>query len=247
MYNFARSLNVHKIGSPVAILVAIAVLASLALAGGGGNVMPPTARPHGYSLNDMTLKMALFQTSGNNPAYYPQTPFQVLYMNFMAVPPTHSDISCPAPNGGTGDLYSGANSFVVRSGTPFFVPLWSIDDSPPVLPPFPYDVSLAGHYFFDSSSVGGRDFEVIVDGQSTKLVEANVGWAMTPIDQPLLDGGGHGIVLLGVFLTPMSVGTHTVTIRGQLAGAGLLTYFGVHCMAEDYSYLVKVVPGNSGK
>ncbi|MCC6367404.1 MAG: hypothetical protein IT165_28105 [Bryobacterales bacterium] len=236
----------YKFVCSLAILFAIAVLVSLAFAGGGGNVMPSTARPYGYSLNDMTLKMALFQTSGNNPAYYPQTPFQVLYINFMVSPPTRTDISCPAPNGGTGDLYSGASSFVVRSGTPFFVPLWSVDDSPTVLPPFPYDASLAGQYFFDPSLVGGRDFEVIADGQSTKLSESYVGWAITPIDQPLLDGGGHGITLLGVFLTPMSVGAHTVTIRGQLAGAGLLTYFGVHCMAEDYSYLVKVVPGNSG-
>jgi hypothetical protein len=245
MYNFARSLmNVSKMGLPIAILLAIAMLLSLAFAGGGGNVMPASAKPHGYSLDDMTLKMALFQTSGNNLTYYPQTPFQILYMAGGA---TRSDLSCPVPNGGTGDLWTGTNSFVVRSGTPFFVPLWGVDDSPPVLPPFPYHASMAGHYFFDSSLVGGRDFEVIVDGQSTKLGESYVGWAITPSDQPLLDGGGHGIVILGVFLTPMSVGTHTVTIRGQLAGAGLLPYFGLHCMAEDYSYLVKVVPGNSGK
>ncbi|MBS1830602.1 MAG: hypothetical protein JST93_35205 [Acidobacteria bacterium] len=234
------AINGSRMALPV-LLLAIVVLVSMALAEGGGNVMPATAKPHGYSLDDMTLKMALFQTSGNAPAYYPQTPFQVLYMNFAAGPPAMSEISCPAPNGGTGALFSGANSFVVRPGTPFFVPLWSVTDSPPVLPPFPSHASLAGHYMFDVSLVGGRDFEVIVDGQSTKLGERYAGWAMTPASQPLPDGGGHGIVIVGAFLTPMSVGTHMVTIKGQLAGAGLLSYFGINCMAEDYSYLVKVV------
>jgi hypothetical protein len=248
VYNFARlRINLTRIGLPVAILLAIVMLVSLAVADGGGNVMPASAKPHGYSLDDMTLKMALFQTSGNNPAYYPQTPFQVLYINFMAGGATSSPVPCPAPNGGMGDLFTGTNSFVVRSGTPFFVPLWSVTDSPPVLPPFPYHASMAGHYFFDPQLVGGRDFEVIVDGQSTKLDKSYVGWRITPDNQPLLDGGGHGIVIIGAFLTPMSVGTHTVTIKGQLAGAGLLNYFGIHCIAEDYSYLVKVVPGNSGK
>lgn len=248
MRNFANSLmNLKKTGLPVAILLAIAIVVSGAFGDGGGNVMPATAKPYGYSLDDMTLKMAWFQTSGNNPTYYPQTPFQVLYMNYTTGGTTQSDISCPAPNGGMGYLFAGTNSFVVRSGTPFFVPLWSVSDSPPVLPPFPSQPSMAGYYFFSSQLVGGRDFEVIVDGQSTKLGESYVGWAVTPNDQPLLDGGGHGIVILGVFLTPMSVGTHTVTIKGQLAGAGLLQYFDLHCLAEDYSYLVKVIPGNSGK
>lgn len=248
MFRFVGSLmHTKPAGLPVAMLLVIAVLVSLALAEGGGNVMPATAKPHGYSLDDMTLKMALFQTSSNDPTYYPQTPFQILYMNFMTGGMTRSDISCPAPNGGTGDLWTGTNSFVVRAGTSFFVPLWGITDSPPVLPPFPAQASMAGHYFVDVNLAGGRDFEVIVDGKSTKLGPSYVGWAMTPPNQPLLDGGGHGIVILGAFLTPMSVGTHTVTIKGQLAGAGLLTYFGLHCIAEDYSYLVKVVPGSSGK
>src|SRR5271169_1095243 len=44
---------------------------------GGGNVQPPSAKSHGYSLDDMAKLMALFSTSNNNLAYYPATPFQI--------------------------------------------------------------------------------------------------------------------------------------------------------------------------
>jgi len=239
MYNIARS-RLCRIVLSVATMFAIVMVAPLALADGGGNVMPANANPHGYSLDDMTLKLALFQTSGNQPQYYPQTPFQILYTD-PNKPPTVSDLACP--DLGQGILVTNHNSFVVPFGTPFFVPLWSVDDSPPIIPPFPVQSSMAGYYFFDPQGVGGRDFEVIVDGQIAKLGPPYVGG---PVTAPLLNGGSH-MVLLGAFITPMSVGTHTVTIKGTLAGAGILQYYDLHCIGEDITYFVRVVPGKSGK
>ena len=241
MYKSARSFTkMCRTGFLVATLLAIVLAATLALADGGGNVMPATAKPHGYSLDDMTVKMAPFQTSGNNMAFYPKTPFQILYMAAFNPPVS---FSCP-DNKGVGILFQGTNSFMVTSGTPFFVPLWAADDSPPVLPPFPIHASMAGDYFFDPALVGARDTVVIVDGQTTTLDKDYVGYAYFA---DALPNSAHGIVLLGAFLTPMSVGTHTVTIKGTIAGDGVLTYWGAPCYAEDYSYLVKVVPGKSGK
>jgi hypothetical protein len=45
----------------------------------GGQVMPPSATPLGFSLRDMAAKTAQFTTSGNNPQFFPTTPFQILY------------------------------------------------------------------------------------------------------------------------------------------------------------------------
>ena len=57
----------------------LVLAARAAFADGGGNVQPPKAKPHGYSLTDMASAIALFSTSGNNSQYYPDTPFQLLY------------------------------------------------------------------------------------------------------------------------------------------------------------------------
>ena len=43
-------------------------------------VLPPAAKPFGWSLERMTGALAVFTASGNNPAFYPDTPFQVLYV-----------------------------------------------------------------------------------------------------------------------------------------------------------------------
>ena len=42
------------------------------------SVLPPSAHPHGSRLDRMTAALAQFSTSGNNPAYAPATPFQIL-------------------------------------------------------------------------------------------------------------------------------------------------------------------------
>ncbi len=96
MYGFTRSFCVTT-------LAAIGLVASVARADGGGNVMPATASPHGYSLFDMAGKLALFNTYGNDLKFYPQTPFQILYQDLSKASAT--PITCPAnsfPASGSG-------------------------------------------------------------------------------------------------------------------------------------------------
>jgi hypothetical protein len=228
--------TIFKCALALATSFALTVLPGIAFAQ-GGNVMPATAHSHGFSLEDMATKLAPFDASGNNMQYYPQTPFQVLFIS------NSSGTTVTCPDQGSGLLFTGTNAFVVSSGTPFFVPLFSFDDSPPVIPVFPAQHSLAGNYVFDPLQVGGRDFEVIVDGSSTKIGPEYVAGPITSAT-PLPDTATH-LIQLGVFLTPMSVGTHVVTIKGQIAGAGVFPTIGQHCLQEDFDYLVKVVPGHS--
>ena len=66
--------------SVAAILaVAIVMLASLCSVQAAANVLPPKATPLGWSLDDMANAVANFSISGNDPAYYPETPFQIIY------------------------------------------------------------------------------------------------------------------------------------------------------------------------
>lgn len=205
-------------------------------AGGGGNVLAPNAQPRGYSLTDMARATARFNTSFNNLLYYPNTPFQILYADFSTA--TTTPVDCD--NGGSGLLQSGTNSFTVAPGTPFYVPFFNVTDSPPVLGTYPSDESEAVGYFFGPTQIGGRDFEIIVDGKSTPVGPE---YLAGPVETaPLLDGGGTHIITLGVFLTPLSVGTHTVTIRGQVAGDLLLPTYGISCLKEDFTYVVEVKP-----
>src|SRR3954452_5794607 len=66
----------------------------------GGDVLPPWARPYGYSLGDMTREVALFTTTGNELTYYPDTPFQLLYHVPLqsAVPAVDAGIDVTATN-----------------------------------------------------------------------------------------------------------------------------------------------------
>jgi len=69
-------LQVESLEDRVALAGGFAMLSSLHPAAevrsaqGGGTVLPPTARPYGYSLTDMARETALFTTSGNNLDYY---------------------------------------------------------------------------------------------------------------------------------------------------------------------------------
>lgn len=114
-------MKVSKVAAPFALLLTVVPAGSIAPGDGGGSVMPASARPDGYSLDDMTLKMAMFQASGNNPTYYPQTPFQVVYIDFAKTPPP-SDAACPAPNGDWSSihwnqfLYGSVGNTVLRAG-----------------------------------------------------------------------------------------------------------------------------------
>ena len=210
---------------------------------GGGNVLPPGARPHGYSLDEMAKLLALFNTSANNPQYYPKTPFQILALPYgNSNNPTYTPITCP-PNPPGGLLVTGGNTFVVRPGTPLFVPIVSYDDSPTVVGVFPTHASQVEDYVFGTAGLGARNFTIAVDGDKTPVgPEFLAGPVSTPT---LLDGGGTHLIELGVFLTPMSIGTHEVTIKGEVATSTAFSLvYGISCYAEDFTYTVKVAPGH---
>ena len=144
------------------IIVAVASVSATAGAGtgAGGGVMPPAAQPHGVSRADMTEALALFSISGNDPALLPDTPAQVLYADPATISFTPD---------GTGLLQTGSNAFTVRPGTSFFVPVFNVDDSPPVIGDFPTTNAEAQNYFFDPAQLGGQDFQIVIDGATTPL------------------------------------------------------------------------------
>jgi hypothetical protein len=214
------------------VVCGLAIASAGAWAGGGGNVLPPNAKPHGYTLADLSFATALFTTSGNNLLYYPNTPFQVLYFD----PAT---LQLAFPDGGL--VESGTNQFTVDPGTPFYVPLWNADDSPPIAGTFPTNAKQAPAYWFDPSQLGAEGFEVIVDGASTPVGPAYVAGPVTT--PPLFDGGGTHYTTIGVFLTPLTPGTHTVEIKGALAGAAIPPATGgLTFLAGDFVYTIHVVP-----
>lgn len=228
-----RPRAVALVAAVLLLLLAAAAPGSAAPRGGGGNVLPSTAQPHGWSLDRMTDALAPFSTSGNEPQFSPDTPFQVLYVD-----PATQDFAVVDDT----LLATGTNDFQVRPGTMFFVPIWNATDSPPVVGAFP-ETGPGGAYFFDALQLGARDFTITVDGRTTALGPDDVSSVVTS-SQGLEDGSGSRIITVGVFLTPLSPGTHEVTIRAALAGppvAELLAPLDV--FAEDFTYTVTVVPG----
>ncbi len=132
-----------------AIMVApgLALVPQFAFGEGGGRVLKPEAKPHGYSLTDMASAITLFSTSGNSSAYYPNTPFQILSEDTSTVVVT--------PESG-GIVVTATNSFTVTSGTQFFVALYYADDSPVVIGTFPTDECSAAAYIFDQCKSARR-------------------------------------------------------------------------------------------
>jgi hypothetical protein len=178
----------------------------------GGQVMPPSAMPFGFSLKDMAAKTAQFTTSGNSLPP-PTTPFKILF----GKPPLMFAVQGNG-QGQTGLVETGMNSFRVSEGTMFYVPIANVDDSPPVAGTFPASSSTVASYWFDSSQLGGTD-SIVVDGKTTSI---GATYLVGPITtSPLQDGGGTHIITMGVFLTPLSKGSHTVSIRTLFNGAAI--------------------------
>jgi hypothetical protein len=133
---------------------------SAAATGGGtaADILPPFAQPYGYSLADMSRLTAAFTSSGNDPMYFPKTPFQILYTDASLVS-TNEDCTTFAPLCGftatqnSGTVFS--NTFNVKPGTIFYVPVLNADDSPPVVGVFPKTPPQARRYIFDPTQVGG--------------------------------------------------------------------------------------------
>jgi hypothetical protein len=198
-----------------------AVRTALLAAPGGGVVLAPNQTPSGFALEDMARALAYFSTSGNDRAYYPDTPFQVLYVQ---------------------DPTTGTGRFDVGQDTKLFVPVAYADDSPQVLGDFPADEDRAKEYVFGRHELGGHDLEIEVDGRVTTI---GPGYVAGPVFAPgLLDGGGSHYLQIGAFLSPLSPGTHTVKIRGIFDGAALAGVFlgGVDSFENTYTVTVRKRP-----
>ena len=102
--------------------IALCGMGRWAKADGGGNVMPASARPLGYSLTAIAADTSHFNTGPRTADTLPDVPFQLLYVPFNSPLPTQ-------------------NTFTVSQGTHFYVPVFFADDSPPVIGDFPGDVS----------------------------------------------------------------------------------------------------------
>jgi hypothetical protein len=162
----------------------------------------------------MSRLTALFTTSGNQTSYYPDTPFQILYLNPI-------------------------NSFTVRAGTMLYVPLWNAHDSPPVVGVFPTTPSEAKAYWFDPAQVGAKGFSVTIDG--TKVTDLGPEYVAGPVTTaPLLDGGGNYYSTIGAFLNPPTPGSHTVRIQGGVFGDEIEATYGIPSFSEDTTYTVTV-------
>lgn len=216
------------------VVVCLALMTSIRMAFASaqewGHVLPGKAHPHGYSLTDMFIASAVFLFGGSNPTKtpIPNTPFQILFADLDHV--TFTSLPCGGVTAHGHGFYS---PFVVKSGTLFYVPLIGMDDSPPVLGIFPTTARVAVDYFFKPDQLGGQNWVITVDGRSTAVGSEFLAGPITT--QPLPDGGGTHAIYLAVFLTPLSVGDHTVSFSGQLEGLPA-------CFGEDFTYKVKVVP-----
>jgi hypothetical protein len=173
-------------------VLGVLICAASALAG-GGNVLPASATPKGYSLLDIAAATAVYNTGGETP---PDVPFQIL------VP----DIS----------------DYTVSPGTMLYLPIFSADDSGGAPDGFPKDITdqdadadFLNNLVFDDFGV--EAFIVQVDGQTTILDDDYVSGTPTA---PLSDGtpAGTNYIVSAAFLTPLTPGNHTVGIGGIIGG-----------------------------
>ncbi|MBD2450483.1 hypothetical protein H6G76_25690 [Nostoc sp. FACHB-152] len=168
----------------------------------GGNIIPPTTKVLGYSLNDVAKAIAYFTASGNNLAFLPQTPFQILYIQ---------------------DFTNNTGTFTVRPGTILFVPLGASDNSPPVVGNYPNNSQAAANYVFGSQQLGAT-FEIVVDGVKTTIDDPR--YIGGPVLTPGLPNGGSNFLQVGVFLTPLSPGEHTISGKFSANGQAVINILG---------------------
>lgn len=196
------------------LLVGLAMIAStLPASAGSGNVLPPSAKTHGYSIEDMASAVANFSISGNDPAFYPDTPFQIIYNR-------------------------PGRTFTVAPGTTLYLKFFFIDDSDPVVGSWPANKKAAANYVFGQDQLGGHDLQVEIDGDVSSL--DNPGYIGGPVPTPNSPDGSSHLIQIGAFVTPLNKGTHTITIRGVFDGTALVDAFGGPLEAEiTYTVIVK--------
>jgi hypothetical protein len=178
-----------------------------------GKVLPPDATPLGYSLTDMAAEVANFSISGNDPAYYPDTPFQIVHRH-------------------------PGNTFTVSPGTYLYVKFFFIDDAEPIFGDWPEDESGVEEYIFGREQIGAHDFEIEVDGKVTSLNDAD--YVGGPVPTPNSPDGSNHLLQVGAFVTPLNKGTHTITIRGVVDGDAFVEGAGGPFATETkYTIIVK--------
>jgi hypothetical protein len=136
-----------------------------------------------------------------------------------------------------GVVATGRGTFTVAADTEFFVPLFYVDDSAPVVPGFPKAPSDSIPYFFDPAQYGGRDFEVVVDGTA-----AEIGPEYLVGPTPLAGEDNLSVLTLAAFVGRLSPGAHTIVARGGFFGRGNADTFGIAFVQEEFTYLVNVLP-----
>jgi hypothetical protein len=184
-----------------AVKIVMAVIGLFAIAApalaGGGNVLPSTANPKGYSLKKMAAVTAVYNTGEDtgNPLTPPppDVPFVIL-----------------------------KDDVTVKPGTMLYLPVFHADDSGGADPGFPADINDqdACAEFLDGlvlDDFGVEAFIVQVDGQTTVLDDGYISGTATA---PLLDGtpAGTNYLVSAAFLTPLTPGKHTVSIGGIIDG-----------------------------
>jgi hypothetical protein len=175
-----------------------------------GKVLPPRAKPHGYSLRDMAKLTAVFN-SGSHSGAPPDSPIQILYTSS-----------------------TNNNTFDVSAGTTFYVPVIFFDDSPPIAGDFPYAAFSdeasedSGNrkalldYIYGEDELGVDSMEIKVDG---KVFSLGSDYMVGVTTDPLADGGGVHYIPIAGFLSPLAKGTHTVEIDGLSDGKALIPFF----------------------
>ena len=79
------------------------------------------------------------------------------------------------------------------------------------------DPNAIAKYIFKKKELGAQSLEIEVDGKITSI-KKDSGYFVGVTTEPLPDGGGTHDITAAVFLTPLTKGTHTVTIRAKFTG-----------------------------
>ena len=188
--------NRNRIARVIMSVLGIFTCVASALAG-GGNVLPPFASPKGYSLSEIAVATAVYNTgvTTGNPATPPppDVPFEILVADAT-----------------------------VKPGTAFYLPIFYADDSGGAPADFPEDITdqEADADYLNGLVLDGfgvEAFIVQVDGQTTILDDGFITGTTTA---PLLDGtpGGTHYIISAAFLSPLTPGKHTVGIGGIIDG-----------------------------
>ena len=71
------------------------------------------------------------------------------------------------------------------------------------------------------------------------MTELGPDYVAGAITKPLPDGGGTGYIAIAAFLTPLSKGTHTVSISGAFDGAAFDPFGGGFGFEITYTVIVR--------